>query len=242
MKLENTNAGIVEVLPDDEQINLKRKLTMIQTELKAPKNLYNSFGNYKYRNTESILEALKPLEVKYGVNVTLSDEVIQIANRIYIKAIASIADVFSDDVISSVAFAREAENKKGMDEAQVTASASSFARKYALSGLFLLDDTNDIDSQNMAMIEKAPAKAAKKEQPAKKAADPAPVNSTIAEALKEPEPDYRAELRKFVKDNNLDPKAIVKACGLTPDSKNQEWQTALIYAKNLLEGNIEGKK
>lgn len=118
----------------------------IQVEMKAPKNLKNSFGNYNYRNAEGILEALKPYEKKYKVTTTISDEVVEVAGRVYVKAIATIRDIESDEEYSVVAFAREAETKKGMDDAQVTGATSSYARKYALNGLFLLDDSKDPDS------------------------------------------------------------------------------------------------
>lgn len=117
-------------------------LTEIQKKLKAPKSNYNSFGEYNYRSCEDILEAVKPL---LGDNtLTLSDEVVQIGDRIYVKATAVFRDGATETRVS--AFAREAESKKGMDESQVTGTASSYARKYALNGLFLIDDTKDADT------------------------------------------------------------------------------------------------
>lgn len=117
-------------------------LTEIQKKLKAPKSNYNSFGKYNYRSCEDILEAVKPL---LGDNtLTLSDEVVQIGDRIYVKATAVFRDGATETRVS--AFAREAESKKGMDESQVTGTASSYARKYALNGLFLIDDTKDADT------------------------------------------------------------------------------------------------
>ena len=117
----------------------------IQVELKAPKNLYNSFGRYKYRNAESILEAAKPLCAKYGCTLTVSDEVILIGSRYYIKATATVQDK-DGNAASATALAREDETKKGMDGAQITGTSSSYARKYALNGLFCIDDTKDPDS------------------------------------------------------------------------------------------------
>lgn len=122
------------------------KLQKIQVELKAPKNLYNTFGKYYYRSAESVLEALKPLEDKYKVCLILKDEIVNIADRFYIKATAILFDTESTGSLEGVAFAREDLNKKGMDGAQVTGSTSSYARKYALNGLFLLDDTKDSDT------------------------------------------------------------------------------------------------
>ena len=127
-------------------MEFKEKLQKIQCELKAPKNLYNSFGKYKYRNAEGICEAVKPMLEKYKVILTLSDDIIQVGERYYIKATVSLKDVESDGFVDITAMARESLDKKGMDESQITGTASSYARKYALNGLFLLDDTKDADS------------------------------------------------------------------------------------------------
>jgi hypothetical protein len=119
-------------------------LNKIQKELKVPKNQRNSFGNYNYRSCEDILEAVKPL---LGTAVLiLNDEIILIGDRYYIKATATITD--KEQSISSVAYARESLDKKGMDSAQITGAASSYARKYALNGLFCIDDTKDADAVN----------------------------------------------------------------------------------------------
>lgn len=120
-------------------------LTEIQNELKAPKSKYNSFGKYKYRSCEDILEAVKPILKKYEASLTIRDEMIEVGGRVYVKAIA----IFSaPEGISCecTAFAREPEDKKGMDASQITGTASSYARKYALNGLFLIDDTKDPDT------------------------------------------------------------------------------------------------
>lgn len=122
------------------------KLSHIQQEMKAPKNLRNSFGGYNYRNAEGILEAFKPYEGKYGVALTLEDEIVEVGSRVYVKANATIVDTEKEGAITVSAFAREPETKKGMDESQITGAASSYARKYALNGLFLLDDTKDPDT------------------------------------------------------------------------------------------------
>lgn len=126
--------------------SLREKLSLIQYALKAPKNLRNSFGNYNYRNAEGILEAFKPYEASQKVFLTVGDEIVEVGGRIYVKATATIYDVESNASISNSAYAREAETKKGMDESQITGTASSYARKYALNGLFLLDDTKDADT------------------------------------------------------------------------------------------------
>ena len=131
-------------------MTLVEKLSAIQQNMKAPKNLYNSFGKYKYRNAEGILEAFKPYEKEYNVMLTLTDDVVMIGSRIYVKATALLSDCESEACIQVSAFARESEEKKGMDESQITGTASSYARKYTLNGLFLLDDTKDADTDEYA--------------------------------------------------------------------------------------------
>ena len=129
-------------------MELKQKLLSIQTELKAPKNQFNSFGNYNYRSCEDILEAVKPLCKKENVVLTLSDTIKHVGERYYVEATATLYDVETDACISVSAYAREEETKKGMDSSQITGAASSYARKYALNGLFNIDDTKDSDSTN----------------------------------------------------------------------------------------------
>lgn len=121
-----------------------KELMTIQRELKAPKSQRNKFGNYNYRSAEDILEAVKPLLASNGCILTLSDEIVQIGERYYVKATARVTK--DSESMETVAYAREEENKKGMDGAQVTGTASSYARKYALNGLFCIDDTKDADT------------------------------------------------------------------------------------------------
>lgn len=117
----------------------------IQSKLKAPKGQYNSFGKYNYRSCEDIVEAVKPLIASYGFHLNMSDEVVAAGNRVYIKATCLVMD--GDKVIAkSTALARESESRKGMDDSQITGTASSYARKYALNGLFAIDDTKDSDT------------------------------------------------------------------------------------------------
>ena len=120
------------------------KLAAIQTKLHAPKNQKNTFGGYNYRSCEDILEAVKPL--LDGLVLTITDEVTEVGGRIYVKATARLTD--GKDAMTATAFAREAESRKGMDDSQITGSASSYARKYALNGLLLIDDNKDADSQD----------------------------------------------------------------------------------------------
>ena len=139
---------------------MKTKLMEIQTKIKAPKNLYNSFGKYRYRNAEGICEAVKPFLEEQKCALTLSDEIVEVGGRIYVKATATLYDLETNEHLSVSAMAREADEKKGMDESQITGTASSYARKYALNGLFLLDDTKDADTDeyhNQTEAEKAEA-------------------------------------------------------------------------------------
>ena len=132
-------------------MNLYEKLLAIQLELKAPKSQYNSFGKYNYRSCEDILEAVKPLCERYKAVTLLDDEVVLIGGRYYVKATARFIDVEKPDSYHEVhAYAREDEIKKGMDGSQVTGSSSSYARKYALNGLFDIDDTKDADTDEQA--------------------------------------------------------------------------------------------
>jgi len=139
-------------------MNIYVKLSNIQNELKAPKGQYNSFGKYKYRSCEDILEAVKPICYKYKATLVLSDDVVNIGDRIYVLARATLYDQESDAMVENRAFARESLEKKGMDESQITGTASSYARKYALNGLFNIDDTKDADTDEFhEQTNKAPS-------------------------------------------------------------------------------------
>lgn len=129
-------------------MNVYEKLMNVQSKLKTPKNQYNSFGKYKYRSCEDILEGLKPLLGEFKAILTLNDEIHQIGERFYVKATATFIDIEKGEKIEVSASAREDDTKKGMDLAQVTGSVSSYARKYALNGLFCIDDTKDADFNN----------------------------------------------------------------------------------------------
>ena len=123
-----------------------KRVGMAQSELKAPKNQYNSFGKYNYRSCEDILEAAKPINKKHGLVLLLTDKPVCIGQRYYIEATARLYDIESEQFIEATASAREADTKKGMDDSQVTGTASSYARKYALNGLYNIDDTKDADT------------------------------------------------------------------------------------------------
>lgn len=143
---------------EDFNSKLRHKLAEIQVRLKAPKNLFNKFGNYLYRNAEGIQEAVKPYLAELKVGLTVADEIVEIGGRVYVKATATLFDCETASTISVSAYAREAEAKKGMDDAQVTGATSSYARKYALNGLFLLDDTKDVDTEEYQAQAKQGAK------------------------------------------------------------------------------------
>ena len=139
------------------------KLSRIQAELKAPKSQRNDFGNYNYRSCEDILEAVKPLLAREGLVLTITDSIEMVGNRYYVKATATVTD--GEKSISTTAYAREADGRKGMDESLVTGSSSSYSRKYALNGLFCIDDTKDADTMDNTEKPKAAPKAKTKEAP-----------------------------------------------------------------------------
>lgn len=125
-------------------------LMAVQADLKAPKNQHNSFGKYDYRSAEDIIEAVKPLLKENGLFLNMSDDIVLIGDRYYVKATVKVVDVVTGESVQTSALAREAAQKKGMDESQVTGTASSYARKYALNGLFAIDDNRDADTNEYA--------------------------------------------------------------------------------------------
>lgn len=124
-----------------------KELITIQSELKAPKTQVNNFGGYKYRKAEDILEAVKPLLAKQKCTLIITDDIVMVGNRIYVKATATIRNE-KGEVEEAIGWAREEETKKGMDASQITGASSSYARKYALNGLFAIDDNADYDTTN----------------------------------------------------------------------------------------------
>lgn len=129
-------------------MSIYEKLAAVQSALKAPKSQYNAFGKYNYRNCEDIIEAAKPLLKANGLLLVISDELEHIGDRFYVKAIATVIDVTDGTAFDVTAYAREEAEKKGMDGSQVTGASSSYARKYALNGMFAIDDTKDSDTTN----------------------------------------------------------------------------------------------
>jgi hypothetical protein len=166
-------------------MKINEKLMNIQANLKAPKNQYNAFGKYKYRSCEDILEAVKPLLVENKMTLVISDSIEGVNQKNYVKATVVLTDVENGDKIESAAYAREADNKKGMDDSQITGATSSYARKYALNGLFGIDDSKDADSTNTH------GKEAKTKPPKKKSA------KTVSE-------DEILEIEKLISETGID--------------------------------------
>lgn len=154
-------------------MNIHENLAAIQSALKAPKSQYNSFGGYHYRNAEDILEAVKPLLAQQGCVLTCTDELVLIGERYYVKATATLCNK-EGQIVQTCAYAREEESKKGMDGSQVTGASSSYARKYALNGLFCIDDTKDSDTTNTGDQKPQPEKKPTPKKKVEAAPAPAP--------------------------------------------------------------------
>lgn len=149
-----------------------KELITIQSELKAPKSQFNKFGGYKYRKAEDILEAVKPLLAKQKCTLIISDDIVMIGNRIYVKATATIKNV-NGECETTTGWAREEETKKGMDGSQITGASSSYARKYALNGLFAIDDNADSDTTNTGQQDNVHQQTAQTLQQSQATAQPA---------------------------------------------------------------------
>lgn len=184
-----------------------QKLVRVQCDLKAKKSQWNDFGKYHYRKAEDILEALKPLLKEEGLFLTLSDGIELVGGRFYIKCTASITD--GEAVQSVIGYAREEETKKGMDGSQITGAASSYARKYALNGLFGIDDTADSDSTNdhgkspdQGSKATSPATPTKTDQPKTPAKTNTSTGSVLLSKKDKENPERWGKVVKWLKDNN----------------------------------------
>ena len=166
-------------------------LMAVQAELKAPKNQHNSFGKYDYRSAEDIIEAVKPLLKDNGLFLNMSDDIVLIGDRYYVKATVSVTDIVTGESVQTSALAREAAQKKGMDESQVTGTASSYARKYALNGLFAIDDTKDADTDQYKQ-QTSGAQNVKPNNYTK-----APVNSSQNEEMNKAKKQLKAEVDRI---------------------------------------------
>lgn len=164
-----------------ERTKIFEKLSKVQAELNAPKSRHNKFGNYDYRSCEDILQAVKPLLAANGLVLILNDEIIERAGRFYVESTATIYEMETLETLRATAYARESESKSGMDAAQITGAASSYARKYALNALFNIDDTKDADADEYTQESQARAKKATTK---KKTAEPA-ISSNVPDGLPE---------------------------------------------------------
>ena len=193
-----------------------KKLMDVQKKLKAPKGQFNKFGGYHYRSCEDILEAAKPLCVEAGLLLTVSDEVVMIGERYYVKATAKVADGTNE--FSVTAYAREEETKKGMDGSQITGTASSYARKYALNGLFCIDDTKDADTNEYTEKTKGEEKPKAKKAPAKK-------SNTITN---------RDKVIIYAQEHNIPMGELAKDYGLSGNTTDERFAEVL--------ADLEGRK
>lgn len=201
-------------------------LTTIQSELKAPKGQYNSFAKYYYRSCEDILEAVKPLLVKHEATLTVSDEVVSIGDRFYVKATATLFSA-KDGSFTVSAYAREPDSKKGSDESQITGAASSYARKYALNGLFLIDDAKDADTDEHRAESSRPS-----QKPQATSGGTKPTKEHVSEMAKWNDGTFSKDELAAIK-NNLQSPGWLK---VFEDTK-KEYERR----KNVL-GNIENKE
>jgi hypothetical protein len=217
-------------------MEIYEKLLNIQNELTVNKDLFNSFGKYNYRSCESILEKVKPLCLKYKVVLSITDEIKLIGDRYYVEAKANLFDIESCQATSAKAYAREAVEKKGMDESQITGSASSYARKYALSGMFALDDGKDADSDDNT--EKPVKPVAQKPTP--KAETPKPVEAPKAEVKEDP---LTAEDIKEMTRLDIKPSKLATYFSTTTEKlTHAQAQQAIIAKKKQTEKQVKNDK
>lgn len=207
------------------------KLAAIQTALKVPKDQYNDYGKYNYRSGEGILEAVKPLAAAQGMLVLLTDTLEQVGNRYYIRATASLVDIETGEQVSVNAWAREQEEKKGYDASQITGASSSYARKYALSALFAIDDSsNDPDATNThgqapnkPSVGRSRGQSTNSQAQAKKPAEGAQNASTADPALKAAQQQAKAARQTYIEAAGADPAEVDAALKTV---KGATWRTA----------------
>ena len=197
------------------------KLIKVQTDLKAPKSKYNSFGKYNYRSLEDILEGAKPLLKKHNATLVIADSMEQVGDRYYLKATATFIDTENGESVSNSALARESADKKGMDDSQITGTASSYARKYALNGLFLIDDTKDADTDEAHIEKEARSKGKKTEQKTDEQLNQEMISNVSPDLIPDPTrtPDYRAKrLREEIA------RTGVSEAKLLANTKVEKWE------------------
>lgn len=180
-------------------MNIYGKLTALQNKLKAPKGQYNSFGKYAYRNAEDILESVKPLLAEFGLAMFISDSIEVYDTRTYVKATVTLVNSDKpDEIITNCAYAREEEDKKGMDGSQITGASSSYARKYAMNAMFAIDDTKDSDTTNTHGKDDTKSGTVKKELTRTEMIDV--FNSMAKEKQEKAFADYKEQTGKTVKE------------------------------------------
>ena len=197
------------------------KLIKVQTDLKAPKSKYNSFGKYNYRSLEDILEGAKPLLKKHNATLVITDSIEQVGDRYYLKSTATFIDTENGEKVSNSALARESADKKGMDDSQITGTASSYARKYALNGLFLIDDTKDADTDEAHIEKEARSKGKKTEQKTDEQLNQEMISSVSPDLIPDPTrtPDFRAKrLREEIA------RTGVSEAKLLANTKVEKWE------------------
>lgn len=214
-------------------MSVQKKLLEVQSKLKANKGQYNSFGKYHYRSAEDIVESAKPLLKENGLLMTIQDDLVVIGDRYYVKAIVTVGDIETGESIITTAFAREEENKKGMDGSQVTGAASSYARKYAMNGMFAIDDTKDADTNEHKNVQNSAN--AKSNSPQKvSTAKPTTTKSTTKKPTQNQKSTSDSELKEIIakidtlarEKVSVDKDAVIKAVsehnGGSPDYKKLE--------------------
>lgn len=210
-----------ETSSDARNKNTLERLLEVQRLLKAPKNQYNTFGKYKYRSCEDILEALKPILADQGLVLRLYDEIITIGDRVFLKAIAALQSTDAGIVgtIFNTGLAEIATDKKGMDPSQITGTASSYARKYCLNGLFLIDDTKDADTDEHTQAAQVAAENAKKRRDQ--------INATVSD-------DEKADFKEFLEAHGIEEAFILETCNISDLSNLPKGRyTAFTARKNL---------
>ena len=210
----------------ENKLTITEKLIEVQSKLKAPKNQLNDFARFKYRSCEDILEAVKPLLKEQGLSLIINDDIVLIGDRYYVKATVLLSDGVTS--VSNTAFAREDISKKGMDASQVTGATSSYARKYALNGLFLIDDNKDTDSNEYKLLKDKAEKEQQEEEKKKKEAE-----------KKKKEAEKELEERFIIFKSEVDKIGSIEGLGKIASkwdyrNKPKEWQDLVKDKNNLL--------
>ena len=206
----------------ENKMGIYEKLMIVQQTLKAPKNQWNNFGKYHYRSCEDILEGLKPCLKEVKAAVTIDDEIVEIGGRVYVKATAYFHDTESGDLVTNAAYAREPESKSGMDQAQITGATSSYSRKYALNGLFMIDDNKDSDTEENK--NESEARAKKQAEKAKAKSTEQQIGEQIISQAKQKALADKCEA------DGVHPATIMEKCGIRDFSEITESKFSYILS------------